>query len=129
VIYLDLEDVLHIAGRVLDDRLEVRDLGLLASAVARPQATAFGQDAYPTIHEKAAALLHSLVNNHALVDGNKRIGLACCIGFLGMNGWQLTLTNDEAYDLVIAVAEGRIDEVTEIAQLLAAGARLDGSTG
>jgi death-on-curing protein len=129
VIYLDLEDMLHIADRVLEGRVEVRDPGLLGAAVARPQTTVFQQDSYPSVHEKAGALLHSIVNNHALVDGNKRLGLASAIGFLGLNGWQLTLTNDEAYDLVIAVAEGRIDEVTEIAKLLAAGARLDGSTG
>jgi death-on-curing protein len=123
VIYLDLEDVLHIADRVLEGRVEVRDPGLLAAAVARPQTTVFQQDAYPSVHEKAGALLHSIVNNHALVDGNKRLGLASAIGFLGLNGWRLTLTNAEAFDLVIAVAEGRVDEVVDIAQSLKAGSR------
>ena len=121
MIYLDLEDVLHIAGRVLDGRVEIRDAGLLAAAVARPQTTVFGQDAYPSLHGKAAALLHSVVNNHALVDGNKRLGLACVIAFLGLNGWRLSLTNDEAYDLVMQVADGSLSEVGDISEALAAG--------
>jgi death-on-curing protein len=123
VIYLTLEDILHIASRVLEGHVEVRDPGLLAAAAARPATTVFQQDAYPTVHEKAAALLHSIVCNHALVDGNKRLGLACTIGFLGVNGWRLTLTNDEAYELVIAVAGGRLDQVRDIAQVLTAGSR------
>ena len=84
-------------------------------------ATAFGEDAYPTIHEKAAALLHSLARNHALVDGNKRLAFAGTIAFLGMNGLRLTFTNDEAYDLVIAVATGQLDDVPAIAAPLTAG--------
>ena len=98
-------------------RARVRDHGLLESALARPQATAFGEDAYPAIHEKAAALLHSLARNHALVDGNKRLALAAD-RFLGINGLRLTLTNDEAYDFVIAVATGELDEVLAISSLL-----------
>jgi len=97
----------------------VRDLGLLQSALARPQASAFGEDAYPSIHEKAASLLHSLARNHALVDGNKRLALAATVAFLGINGLRLTLTNDEAHDLVIAVATGALDEVAPIAAVLA----------
>ena len=99
MIFLDLEALLHVAHRTLGAEPEVRDHGLLESALARPQATAFGEDAYPTIHEKAAALLHSLARNHALVDGNKRLALAGTLAFLGMNGLRLTLTNDQAYDL------------------------------
>ena len=120
MIYLDVEDILHIADRVLDGNVAVRDGGLLASAAARPEATVFGQDAYVSVHEKAAALLHSLVNNHALVDGNKRLGFACTIAFLGMNGWRLTMSNDEAHDLVIAVASGDLTTVAGIADSLAA---------
>lgn len=121
MIYLDTEDLLHIADRVLDGNVAVRDAGLLASAAARPQTTVFGQDAYPTLHEKAAALLQSVVGNHALVDGNKRLGLAATIAFLGINGWHLTLSEDEAYDLVIDVAAGVETEVSAIAARLAAG--------
>jgi len=121
VIFLSVEDLLRIAARVVDGDVGVRDLGLLEAAAARPQTSLFGEDAYPTVHAKAAALLHSIVNNHALVDGNKRLGLASVIAFLGLNGWVLTLTNDEAYDLVISVADGSIDDVPEIAAILVAG--------
>jgi len=121
VIYLDLEDLLLIAGRVVDGEVQVRDVGLLETAAHRPRTTVFGSDAYPSLHQKAAALLHSVAANHALVDGNKRLGLASVIAFLGLNGWRLTLTNDEAYDLVIAVAAGDLADVDEIAEALAAG--------
>ena len=92
MIYLDLEDLLRIAARVVGDEVQVRDAGLLESAAHRPRTTVFGADAYPDVHDKAAALLHSVVSNHALVDGNKRLGLAAVIAFLGLNGWRLTLT-------------------------------------
>lgn len=118
MIFLDLEALLHVATRTLGSEPEIRDHGLLESALARPQSSSFGRDAYPGIHEKAAALLHSLARNHALVDGNKRLALAATIAFYGMNGMRLTLTNDEAYDLVIDVASGRLDEVPAIASVL-----------
>jgi death-on-curing protein len=119
MIFLDLEDLLHVARRTLGPEPAVRDHGLLESALARPQACAFGEDAYGTLEEKAAALLHSLARNHALVDGNKRLGLAATIAFLGINGWQLRLSNDDAYDLVMAVATGRMDQVNAIAIVIA----------
>ena len=119
MIFLDLESLLHVATRTLGEQPAVRDYGLLESALARPRASAFGEDAYPTVHDKAAALLHSLARNHALIDGNKRLGLAATIAFLGINGFRLTLTNDEAYDLVIAVATGEIDDVGAISAVLA----------
>jgi death on curing protein len=118
VIYLTLPELLHIAERVLGSDPPVRDLGLLESAVARPQTTAFGADAYPDLDSKAAALLHSLARNHALVDGNKRLSLAAVIAFYGVNGRRLTLTNDDAYDLVINVATGHLNSVEEIATQL-----------
>ena len=96
MIYLDVADLLYIAERAIDASAEVRDVGLLEAAAARPQASAFGEDAYPTVHQKAAALLHSIVRNHALVDGNKRLGLAAVIAFYGVNGRSLTRTNVEA---------------------------------
>jgi death on curing protein len=119
VIYLTLPELLHVARRALGAEPAVRDIGLLESALARPQATAFGGDAYPDLGAKAAALLHSLARNHALVDGNKRLALAGLIAFCGVNGLRLTLTNDEAYELVIAVADGTLDDVEEIADRLA----------
>jgi death on curing protein len=120
VIFLNLDELLYVAVRTLGAEPEVRDLGLLESALARPQASAFGEDAYPTIHEKAAALLHSVARNHALVDGNKRLALAAAIAFYGINGMRLTLTNESAYDLVIDVASGRLDDVPTIASVLEA---------
>ncbi len=118
MIFLDLESLLHVATRTLGVDPVVRDSGLLESALARPQASAFGEDAYPCADEKAAALLHSLARNHALVDGNKRLALAATIAFLGMNGIRLALTNDEAYDLVIRVATGALGDVPSIAAVL-----------
>lgn len=117
MIYLDLEELLHVAERTLGEVL-VRDHGLLESALARPQTTVFGEDAYPGLADKAAALLHSLARNHALVDGNKRLALAGVLAFLGLNGRRLTLSNDEAYDLVMAVASGQIDDIVAIAARL-----------
>ncbi len=118
MIFLELDELLYVAARALGEEPEVRDIGLLESAIARPRSSAFGGDAYPTIHAKAAALLHSLARNHALLDGNKRLALAATIAFYGINGLRLTLTNDEAYDLVIDVASGRLDDVPGIAAIL-----------
>lgn len=119
MIYLDLGDVLHVAERTVQ-HVVIRDVGLLQSAAARPQSTAFGNEAYPTLHAKAAALLHSLARNHPLVDGNKRLALAATIAFYGVSGFRLTFTNDQAYELIIAVASGRLDDVNAISDQLAA---------
>lgn len=119
MIFLDLDSLLHIATRTLGGEPVVRDYGLLESALARPQASAFGKDAYSDLEHKAAALLHSLARNHALVDGNKRLALAATLAFPGMNGRRLTLTNDEAYDFVVAVASGSLNDVPAIARVLA----------
>lgn len=121
MIYLALTEVLHVAERTLGPKVFVRDHGLLESALARPQATAFGADAYESLEEKAAALLHSLARNHALVDGNKRLALAAMIAFLGLNGHRLTLTNDQAYTLVMDIASGRVDDVADIAERIRKG--------
>jgi death-on-curing protein len=118
VIYLTLPELVHIAERATGGKIAVRDIGLLESAAARPQATAFGADAYPDLDAKAAALLHSLARNHALVDGNKRLALGALIAFYGINGRRLTLTNDAAYDLVMQVAAGQLDSVEDIAPIL-----------
>lgn len=97
----------------------VGDYGLLESALARPQATVFGQDAYPTIHEKAAALFQSLAANHAMLDGNKRMSLAALELFYGLNGYRVMATDDDLFDLVIAVATSSLDTVAVIADRLA----------
>lgn len=119
MIYLTLRELLHVAERALGSEPTVRDHGLLESALARPQATAFGADAYPSLDAKAAALLHSLATNHALIDGNKRLALAATIAFYGINGRRLTLTNDEAYELIMNVATGKLDSADGIAAILA----------
>jgi death on curing protein len=121
VIYLTLPELLHVAERTLGPGYAVRDYGLLEAALARPQATAFGKDAYADLDAKAAALLHSIARNHALIDGNKRLALAAVIAFYGFNGRRLTLTNDEAYDLVMSVAAGYLENVDAIAAVLQRG--------
>lgn len=118
MIHLTLPELLHVAERVLGPDFVVRDHGLLASALARPGTTLFGQEMYPGVADKAAVLLHSVTGNHALVDGNKRLGLAGVLAFLGLNGYRLTLSNDDAYTLVMAVASGELGEVDEIARRL-----------
>jgi death-on-curing protein len=111
--HLDVEDLLALARRLLGDPPPVRDVGLLASAVARPQASVFGQDAYPDIWAKAAALLQSIVSNHALVDGNKRLGWLATAVFLHLNGAPVERArNDDIYNLVIRVAGGETNIVT-----------------
>lgn len=120
--YLDLEDLIDLARRLLGDPPPIRDLGLLGSAAARPSATAFGQEAYPDAVTKAAALLQSIVNNHALVDGNKRLGWLATAVFLEINGFDATtISNDDVYDLVMWVASTNPpldDIVTRLSALL-----------
>jgi len=114
--YLDVEDVLAATRAAAGGPVEVRDFGLLHAAVARPAATVFGQDAYPDLFTKAAALLHSLVRNHSLVDGNKRAAWAGAWVFLEVNGERIAdpLDVDAAEKLVLAAATGTVD-VPEIA--------------
>jgi death on curing protein len=114
--YVDVEDLVALAAQILGDPPPIRDLGLLGSAAARPAASAFGEDAYPDIWLKAAALLQSLVKNHPLVDGNKRLGWLATAVFLQLNGVEAThASNDEVYDFVMDVAAGQ-QSVTEIAE-------------
>ena len=120
--FLDLDDVVSLAIALLGDPAPIRDIGLLGSAVARPQTTAFGEDAYPDIWIKAAALLHSIVKNHALVDGNKRLGWLATAVFLEINGVEISgASNDDVYDLVIDVAAGQptVDTIAERLRQLA----------
>jgi death on curing protein len=105
--YLSLEDLLDLVNAL--GAGPVRDLGLLDSACHRPRAGLFGQEAYPRLSAKAAALMHSLAGNHALVDGNKRLALFATVVFLRINGNQLDLTDDEAFNLTVSVAAGQLD--------------------
>lgn len=119
IYYLTVADLHVIATDVAGADL-VRDVGLLASACARPATTVFGTDAYPSLWEKAAALLHSLAANHPLIDGNKRLAIASAVIFLARNGIDVDgLDEDLAYDLMIDVASGDLQEVTAIAAALA----------
>jgi death-on-curing protein len=102
--YLSLEDLLALIEDLGVG--PIRDIGLLDSAVHRPQVTVYGDDAYPDLDQKAAVLLESLVRNHALIDGNKRIGWLATVVFYGLNNIELEAPDDDAYDLVIAIASG-----------------------
>ncbi len=104
--FLTLEDGLRIVERF---GFHVRDAGLLSSALARPAASLFGEDAYPTIDRKAAAMLESLCKNHPLFDGNKRTAWTSMVAFLWINGWKHDFSTDDAFALVIGIAEGSID--------------------
>lgn len=115
--FLTVEDLLEIARGVLEV-VEVRDIGLLASAAGRPQTTVFGEDAYPTLADKAAALMHSIARNHALVDGNKRLAWSATRVLCLLNGRDIVFGVDEAEALVSAVARGDVD-VPEIARAIA----------
>lgn len=118
MIYFNVEDLLQIAQRALGGPATVREWGLLGASAARPQTLAFGFEPYPTVPEKAGALLVSIALNHALLDGNKRLALAAALAFCTVNtGVRPVLGNDEAYDLVIAVCEHRAD-VPQVAEAL-----------
>jgi death-on-curing protein len=121
--YLGIEDLLYIASEACGPQVQVRDYGLLEAALARSAATVFGSDAYPTLHAKAAALLHSLACNHALVDGNKRLAWAACAVFLGVNGQRPHATQDDVVDLVVSVADSTVTDVEKIAERLALWSR------
>jgi death-on-curing protein len=117
--YLTMQDLLAVATAAMQGiEVQIRDFGLLEAAVARPQASAFGQDAYPGLEGKAAALLASLVSNHALIDGNKRLGWLSCYVFLRMNGVTLDAPDDLAEALVLRIAAGDLIDVQEIAATL-----------
>ncbi|NUU23418.1 MAG: type II toxin-antitoxin system death-on-curing family toxin [Streptomycetaceae bacterium] len=123
VYLLTVADVIAVAEEATGNP-GVRDLGLIESAVARPGASAFGQDAYPDLWTKAAALFHSIVANHPFIDGNKRAGLVAAVVFLARNGVAVdALDEDAAFDLVVAVAKDALSEVDEIADALRAALR------
>lgn len=128
--YLDLEDLIHLAELLLGNRPRIKDVGLLSAAAARPPTTVSGEDAYPDIWTKAAALLQSVVNNHALVDGNERLGWLATAVFLEINGVEITnASNDEVYDLVMDVAahDRPIEEIAD--RLRKLPSRLQGLKG
>lgn len=105
--YLDVEDLLHLTERLKAG--PVRDLGLLKSAAFRPRATALGAEIYPSLGMKTAALLHSVVRNHALVDGNKRLALLAFTVFSDLNGHTIDIDDDSAFDIVMSAAVDELD--------------------
>lgn len=116
--HLDLDDLLAAADSAVGGRAQVRDLGLLETALARPRASVYGADAYPSLDEKAAALLHSLVTSHPLVDGNKRLGWVAVRLFYLLNDADIDAPVDEAFALVVGIADSTIDDVPTIARRL-----------
>lgn len=116
--YLTTEQALRIARVAVGGPVEVRDVGLLDAAVHRPRASVLGQDAYPDLFTKAAALLHSLARSHPLVDGNKRLAWLATYVLCAKNGVELDPTDDDAYVFVVAVAAGEIDDIAAIADWL-----------
>ncbi|MEV0011008.1 Fic family protein [Streptomyces sp. NPDC051840] len=119
--YVQLDEILAIAARINGTGHSVRDLGLLVSAIERPRTNVFGAVLYPTLHEKAAALLHAIARNHALIDGNERTAWLAMRFFLRVNGLPAghpVPPAEEAGPFVEAVAQDHID-VPVIAKLLA----------
>lgn len=117
--YLDVDDLMEIASIVLGETPQVRDFGLLSSAAVRPATVAFGQEAYTDLWSKAAALLHSVCMNHALIDGNKRLAWAAARVFLGLNEVPIQDVDvDQAEALVMSVASGVLADVSDIAREL-----------
>ena len=116
--HLDLDDLLVAAEVILGEPPQVRDIGILEAAVARTRASVYGEDAYPDLDAKAAALLHSIVTGHALVDGNKRLGWVSVRLFYRLNGSNLRVPIDDAEALVIAIADGSLRDVQKIADRL-----------
>lgn len=113
--YLEPEQAMAVVDRL---GLHVRDQGLMFSALARPSASMFGEDAYATLELKAAALFSSLAQNHPLFDGNKRLSWILTLAFLRLNGFKVVMTQEEAFELVLSVAQGNM-ELDEIASALA----------
>lgn len=116
--YLSLDDLIELTTLLMGDPPPIRDIGLLGAAAARPKTSAFGEDAYPDIWTKAAALLQSVVKNHALIDGNKRLAWMSTAVFLEINGVSVTgASNNDVYTLVMDLAAGDFD-VASIAERL-----------
>ena len=111
--YLQLEDAL---SQVKAFSFYVKDPGLLEGALARPRTTVFGEDAYPTLELKAAALMHSVIKNHPMMDGNKRTSWLLMVSFIWINGYQHNMTTEIGFDLTLGIAESRYDleQVAEV---------------
>ena len=114
-VFLDLEDAL---GQINYLGFYVRDLGLLEGCLARPKTTLFGDEAYPSLSDKAAALMHSVATTHPLIDGNKRTSWALMVTFLAVNGFDVVSNPDDGFSFVLSVATDSL-EVSAISQWIA----------
>ncbi|GAA4832595.1 type II toxin-antitoxin system death-on-curing family toxin [Luteimicrobium xylanilyticum] len=121
--YLEVDDLLAAGRALLEKEPVVRDWGALDSAVHRPQSSMFGVEAYPTLDTKAAALMLSVVQNHALVDGNKRLGVVAVVVFYGLNGRRFVAPHEELFSLTMAIADGSLGDVATVAATIAPWAR------
>lgn len=110
--YLNIVELILINEELIGGRSQLRDVDLLESATLRPMTSAFGEDAYITIHDKAAALLHSLARNHAFVDGNKRTAVLATVLFLELNGYRVTWQPEEALTFMLQIAQGQTEWTT-----------------
>lgn len=117
--YLTAEHLAEIAEAAVEGTVLLRDPGLLASAAERPRTVLFGEEQYPSILDKAAALMHSIARFHPLIDGNKRLAWLATYTFCELNGVPVAATNRQAVDFTLAVAAGELNEVAEIAKALA----------
>jgi death on curing protein len=116
--YLTPEQVLFLHSRLIAKTWGghgLRDLGMLLSALGRPQGTFDGKDLYSDLYSKTAALMDSLVRNHPFVDGNKRIAITAAALFLGMNGYRLIVENEEMVRFTLACAQSHLslDEIAD----------------
>ena len=112
--YLDIEDALQVVDRY---GFHIRDVGLLASALARPTTTVMGAEAYPEFAVKAAALLESVARFHPLIDGNEQTAWTLLVLLLWINGYRHGFTADEGFDIVVGVAAGSIDLLDSAAEI------------
>lgn len=112
--YITLSELIYINGMVLNrhdiatGKQQIRDVQLLEAAVQRPQASAFGQDAYPTLRAKVAALMHSVARNHPFTDGNKRTATVGAVFMLRVNGEHVIWLQDDAEAMIVGMAEGSV---------------------
>lgn len=104
--FLNIVEMMIINEEIIGKQSQLRDVDLLESAVLRPQSSAFGADAYPTVLDKAAALFHSLLRNHAFVDGNKRTSVVALLMFLRLNGYDVRWDAEQALDMILNIATG-----------------------
>lgn len=118
---LTVDDLVHVARRSVTGQVRVRDPGLLVAALARQEAWAFGREVYPTVEEKAAALLHSLTTTVPLAEGNRPFALAATLVYLARQGRPSEMSEQAAVDLVTGICTGRLESVQEIAGLLTGG--------